>query len=64
MIMQSAILVIAFIVLAVLALKFLGGMVKKVISMALFIISAVLAYHWLTGSDFLGIAGFFTALLP
>jgi len=62
--MQSAIVVVAVIVLAVLALKFLSGMVKKIISLALFIIAAVFAYHWLTGGDVLGIAGYVTALLP
>lgn len=55
---------IGVIILAVLALKFLSGMVKKVISFALFIVAAVLAYHWLTGGDVFGIAGYVTALLP
>jgi hypothetical protein len=62
--MQSAIMVVAFVVLAVLTLKFLGGMVKKIISLSLFIIAAVFAYHWLTGGDVFGIAGYVTALLP
>lgn len=62
--MESVIIIIGIIVLAVLALKFLGGIVKKIVSFALFIIAAVFAYHWLTGGDVLGIAGYVTALLP
>ncbi len=62
--MQSVIIFIGLIILAVLALKFLGGIVKKIVSFALFIIAAAFVYNWLTGGDVLGIVGYVTALLP
>lgn len=62
--MESLIILIVLIVLAIVAFKFLSGVVKHVVTFALFIIGAALVYHWLTGGDVLGIAGFVTGFLP
>lgn len=62
--MESIIYIIGIIVLAVLALKFLGGIVKKVVSLALFVLGAAFVYNWLTGGDIFGIVGYVTGFLP
>ena len=60
----SIIIFIGIIILAVLVLKFLGGMLRTIISTALFIIAAAFLLKWFTGTDLFGIAGFVTGLLP
>ena len=60
----SIIILIGIIILAVLALKFLSGIVKKVVSLALFVIAAAFLLYWFNGTDLFGIVGLATSLLP
>ncbi len=60
----SIIVFIGIIILAVLALKFFSGIVKKVVSLALFIIAAAFLLYWFTGTDLFGIVGLATSFLP
>jgi len=61
----TTIIILAVIaILAIVVLKYLVGAAKKIVSVALFILAAIMVFSFLTGNDFTGINGFVTSLLP
>ncbi len=60
----TIILIVGLIILAVVAIKFLVGAARTIISLALFLLAAILLINFLTGQDLFGVTAMITSLLP